>query len=127
MFIGSNDLVAKKSVKSLGFWWSWDLSAKVVIDEAANKARRAFFMHSSQVFQGLLNPLPGRALFEACIVPILLYGYENWVPTTSLLTQLERFQGEIARRILKLSKNHSALSCRIALQWPSVAACTGLC
>ena len=124
MFIGSNDLVAKKSVKSLGFWWSWDLSAKVAIDEAAKKARRAFFMHSSQVFQGLLNPLSGRALFEACIVPIFLYGCVNWVPTTSLLTQLEQFQGEIARRILKLSKNHSAISCTsVAARGPLLRSC----
>ena len=42
MFIGSNDLVAKKSVKSLGFWWSWDLSAKVAIDEAAKKSKESF-------------------------------------------------------------------------------------
>ena len=33
-------------------------------------------------------------MFEACIVPILLYGYENWVPTTSLLTPV----GTVSRR-----------------------------
>ena len=39
-----------------------------------------------------------------------------------LLDRLEAFQGEIGRRILKLSKFHSLLSTRLALRWPSVAA-----
>ena len=95
--IESMNIVAKKS---LGFWWSWDLSAKVAIEEAIKKARRAFFMHSSQVFQGSLNPLSGRALFEVCVIPVLLYGCENWILMASLLTKLEHFQGEIGRRIL---------------------------
>ena len=117
--IDSTELVAKTSLKCLGFWWSWDLSAKVA---SIKKSRRAFFMHNSKVFQGKLNPLSGKALFEVCIIPILLYGCENWVLTTTLLTQLERFQSEIGRRILQLSRNHSSISCRIALRWPSVAA-----
>ena len=37
----------------------------------------------------------------------------------SLLDRLEAFQGEIGRRILKLSKFHSTLS---TLKWPSIAA-----
>ena len=113
--IGPDELIARSSVKSLRFWWSWDLSARAAVEESIQKSRRAFFMHKSQVFQGKPNPLSGRALFEACITPILLYGCENWVLTTSLLSHLEQFQGEIGRRILKLSANHSTLSCRIAL------------
>ena len=92
------------------------------MEESIQKSRRAFFTHKSQVFQGKLNPLSGRALFEACIIPILLYGCENWVLTTSLLSHLEQFLGEIGRRTLKLSANHSTPSYRIALRWPSVAA-----
>ena len=42
--------------------------------------------------------------------------------TDSMLHQLESFQGEIGRRILKLSKYHSTLSTRLALRWPSVTA-----
>ena len=78
--IGSADLVVRDSVKSLGYWWSWDLSAKKAVDDAIKKARRAFFMHSSNVFQGNLNPLSGRALYETCVVPILLYGSEILQP-----------------------------------------------
>ena len=79
-------------------------------------------MHSSQVFQGSLNPLSGRALFEVCVIPVLLYGCENWILTASLLTKLEHFQGEIGRRILRFTPSHSTLACRIALHWPSMAA-----
>ena len=57
-----------------------------------------------------------------CVIPILLYGSENWILTTPLFDRLEAFQGEIGRRILKLSKFHSLLSTRLALRWPSVAA-----
>jgi len=38
------------------------------------------------------------------------------------LDHLEAFQGEVGRRILKLSRFHSTLSTRIALKWPSISA-----
>ena len=56
------------------------------------------------------------------MVPVLLFGCENWMLTDSMLHQLESFQGEIGRRILKLSKYHSTLSTHLALRWPSVTA-----
>ena len=79
-------------------------------------------MHRSRVFEGNLNPLSGRSLFEVCVVPILLYGCENWQLTSTLVCQQESFQGEIGRRILKLTPYHSIYSSRVALRWPSVAA-----
>ena len=56
------------------------------------------------------------------VIPILLYGCENWILTDPLLDHLEAFQAEMGRRTLKLSKFHSALSTRLALRWPSLAA-----
>ena len=53
---------------------------------------------------------------------MLLFGCENWVLTDAVLHQLESFQGEIGRRILKLTRHHSTLSTRLALRWPSVTA-----
>ena len=70
-------------------------------------------------FHGQLNPLSARSIYETCVVPVLLFGCENWMLTDSML---ESFQGEIGRRILKLSKYHSTLSTRLALRWPSVTA-----
>ena len=102
--------------------WSWDLSATKAIDEAIQKARRAFFAYGAMgAFQGKLNPLSGKTIFDTCVVPVLLFGSENWILTDSQLNHLEAFQGEIGR-ILRLSKSHSTLATRVAFKWPSIAA-----
>ena len=55
------------------------------------------------------------------MIPVLLYGCENWVLTDANITTLESFQCEIGRRILRLSKSHSLLSTQVALQLQSIA------
>ena len=116
-------LTPQLSAKCLGYWWCWDLSATKAVDEAIKKARRAFFAFGAiGAFQGQLNPISGRSIYETCVIPVLLFGCENWVLTDSMLHQLESFQGEIGRRILKLTRHHSTLSTRLALRWPSVTA-----
>ena len=93
------------------------------MDEAINKARRAFFAFGAMgAFQGLLNPISGRSIYETCVIPTLLFGCENWVLTDSVLHRLESFQGEIGRQILKLSRYDSTLSTRLGLRWPSITA-----
>ena len=115
--IADQSLLPKESVKCLGYWWSWDLSATKAVDEAIKKARRAFFAYGAMgAFQGKLNPLSGKTIFDTCVVPVLLFGSENWILTDSHLDQPEAFQGEIGRRILKLSKFHSTLATRVALK-----------
>ena len=121
--LADQPLLPKESVKCLGYWWSWDLSATKAVDEAIKKARRAFFAYGAMgAFLGDLNPLSGKTIYDTCVVPVLLFGSENWILTDSQLDHLEAFQGEIGRRILKLSKSHSTLATRVALKWPSVAA-----
>ena len=89
---------------------------------AISKARRAFFAFGALgAFKGKLNPLTGKAIYETCVIPVLLYGCENWVLTDANITTLESFQCEIGRRILRLSKSHSLLSTRVALQLQSIA------
>lgn len=56
----------------------------------------------------------------ACVIPVLLSGCENWVLSDANIIILEAFQGEIGRRILRLSKSHSLLSTRIALELQSI-------
>ena len=74
------------------------------IEEGIAKARRAFFAYGAlRAFGGKLNPLSGKAIYETCVVPVLLYGCESWVLSDTSTTILESFQGEIDRRILRLS------------------------
>ena len=93
------------------------------MDEAIKKARRAFFAFGAiGAFQGQLNPISGRSIYETCVIPVLWFGCENLVLTDSMLHQLESFQEDFGRQILKLSRHHSILSTRLALRWPSVTA-----
>ena len=121
--LGNQALIPRHHAKCLGYWWSWDLSATKAIDEAIKKTRRAFFAFGAMgAFHGKLNPISGKTIFDTCVIPILLFGSENWILTDPLVDQLEAFQGEIGRRILKLSKFLSTISTRLALKWPSIAA-----
>ena len=52
------------------------------------------------------------------VLPTLLYGAENWLLDQPCILKLEKFQAEIGRRILHLSKFHSRLSVLLALRWP---------
>ena len=114
-------LIPCESAKCLGYWWSWDLSRTKSIDVAIRKARRSFFSYGSlEAFQGKLNPLTGRAIYETCVIPILLYSCENWILSDTNITSLESFQGEIGRRILKLPITHSLLATWLALQCQSI-------
>ena len=72
-------------------------------------------------FQGKLNPLSSCSIFVTCILPILLYVCETWILDTSTITNLERFQIEIGRRILQLPKHFSRITVRLALQRPSMS------
>ena len=54
---------------------------------------------AKKVFQGEVNPLTGRAIFETCVMPTLLYGSENRYLTEALLDRLECFQVEIGRSL----------------------------
>jgi hypothetical protein len=62
----------------VGYWWSWDLSATKAVDEAIKKSRRAFFAFGAMgAFHGQLNPISARSIYEACVVPVLLFDCEN--------------------------------------------------
>ena len=74
-------------------------------------------------FEGNLNPLTGRAIYEPCGIPILLYGCNNRILTETNIASLESFQNEICRRVLKLSKFYSLLATQLALQYQSITSC----
>ena len=62
---------------------------------------------SIYAFQGKLSPVLYCSIVEICVVPILLYGVEDWVLLPESIRMLEcfqGFQGVIAKRIFKLPK-----------------------
>ena len=79
-------------------------------------------MGSKGIFLGSANPLSGKAILNACVVPTCLSGCENWILNDVLLSTLEAFQGYVGCRILKLSKFHSHLIPLMVLGIPSMRA-----
>ena len=85
------------------------------------KARRAFFLYGNiGVFQGDLSPLSSRSVVELCVMPVLLFGCENWVMTSAMTEELESFQGELAKRMLKWPKHYSNTAAVIIMGFQSV-------
>ena len=90
----------------------------MAVEENSSKAWRAFSATGSLgSFHGKLNPLSARSIFEIFVIPVLLYGCETWILTPILMTKLEKFQAEIGRRLLGLSRHHADL---IGLHVPSM-------
>ena len=78
--------------KCLGYWWVRDLTASKQVDENIKKARRTFFHYGTLgTFQGNLNPLSTGSIIQTCVMPVLMYGSENWVLTDKSIVQLESF------------------------------------
>ena len=120
--LGNVSKTTKKSAKCLGVQWQSNLSAKESVSNNIAKARKAFFsLGSTKDFHGDLNPFSSSNIFETCVLPVLLYGCETWLLDSSCIQDLEKFQCEIGRRILKLSKHHANDAIRIGLHWPTVA------
>ena len=68
---------------------------------------RHFAYGSISVYQSAIFLLSCRSLLETCVVPILLYGCENWSLCDSSLKILNSFLGELCKRVLKLLKWYS--------------------
>ena len=120
--VGVSHISTSEAVKCLGVWWNSSLSAKHSVTENICKARRAFLaLGRLGAFQGNLNPLSSCSIFETCIIPTLLYGYETWLLDSTSLNALESFQHEIGCRILCVPKFYSRLAVHIGLHWPAVS------
>ena len=63
-----------------------------------------FAYGSISVYQSAIFLLSCRSLVETCVVPILLYGCENWSLCDSSLKTLNSFLGELSKRVLRLPK-----------------------
>ena len=110
----------------LGYQWRQDLSSSCAIQDCIKRARKVFFQFGSvYAFQGKLSPISCCSIVETCVIPILLYGVENWVMSPESIRMLECFQGEVAKRILQLPKWYSNTASSVALGWNSLhSVCT---
>ena len=91
--------------KCLGYWWVRDLTASKQVDENIKKARRTLFHYGTLgTFQGNLNPLSTGSIIQTCVMPVLMYGSENWVLTDKSIVQLESFLREMAKRAKRALK-----------------------
>ena len=80
----------------------YSYSFSISIEHGIINARKAFFAYGSiGAFQGKLNPLSGRAILNTCVIPTCLSGCENWILNDNLLKQLEDFQAQIGKKILR--------------------------
>ena len=110
----------------LGYQWKQDLSSSPAIQNRIQRARKAYFQFGSiYAFQGKLSPVSCCSIVETCVLPVLLYGVENWILSPESIRMLECFQGEIAKWILQLPKWYSNTAAIVALGWKSLhSVCT---
>ena len=70
-----------------------------LVEEKIRRTRKSLFHYGSLgAFQGDLNPLSTRSIIETCVMPVLLFGSENWIVSGGILEQFESFLGELAKR-----------------------------
>ena len=86
-----------------------------------NPGKQVFLpLWESECFQGDLSPLSTRSIIETCVVPIPLFGSENWIVSGGILGQLESFLGELAKRALKWPRHFSNTVAMTVLDLDSV-------
>ena len=87
--------------KCLNYWWRetyrhlrGDLSE---LSRTSGKAVMFFHFGSIGMFQNDVSPLSSRAVLESCVMPVLLFGCENWILSETLWQKLEAFQGKLVK------------------------------
>ena len=106
------------SLKTLGTWITSDLSRKISVSENIKKCHRVFFAYGKLgILHGKPNFLTSRQIIEHSVIPVLLYGSENWTLNASLIDCIESCQAQLGKRILRLPAN---VVPRLALHWPAV-------
>ena len=53
------------------------------------------YVQLRSIWRVVKSPLSGKAIFEICVLPVLLYGSENWILNTSLLSKLKHFKEKL--------------------------------
>ena len=77
--VGEDSYPVSGEAVCLGYQWKQDLSSSSAVQNRIRRARKAYFQFGSiYAFQGKLSPVSCCSIVETCILPILLYGVENW-------------------------------------------------
>ena len=118
---GQSSVQSTKEAKCLGVWWRSNGGADKSVSENIIKSRKAFFAAGAiGAYQGELNPLSSRSIYLTCVSPVLLYGSENWILNDSNISDLEVFQAQMGKKMLRLSRFHANVLPSLALHLPSV-------
>ena len=67
-----------------------------------------------------MDPLTSRELYSVCVLPVCLYGSDSWLLTEPIFGTLEKFQGDLGKKILNIPKHYSNLIPLVALKWPTM-------
>ena len=95
--------------KCLGYWWSGDLSSSKSIEDNINKSRRAFFHFGS--IQGDISLISSRFVLELCVMPILLYGSENWILDGRFGEEAGGFSGRTGEKNTQMAQTSFQYCC----------------
>ena len=55
--------------------------------ESARQEKPFFQFGSVGIFQGVLSAASSKSVIETCVMPVLLYGCENWILKERLINQ----------------------------------------
>ena len=85
--VDGSQIPVRNAAMCLGYWWRGDMMASRSVEE---KSRRHASLSSTMgvcmgAFQGDLNPLSTRSIVKSCVMPILLFGSENWIVSGGIL------------------------------------------
>ena len=102
-----------KSEKYLGDWVS-ELGCKVSIDDTIKERMRKKISkgNTDQIAEALLmgtdgNSLTAIKLFEAQVIPALLFNNESWIGITEdQISELQSFQDKFVRMLMRLPNTH---------------------
>ena len=76
--------------------------------------------YSRVSFQGDINPLSTKSVIDTCVMPVLLYGCDNWILTEKSVQLLESFLGWMAKRALKWPQHLSTTAALVSLGMETV-------
>ena len=111
-------LSSSATASCLDVVWSHNLSPKLLLIALSIKQEELSLAWA--LWESTVATRTASEAIQACVMPICLYGSENWLLTGPLLQTLEAFQSKIGKRILKLPSQFAGLCPLVSLDWPTM-------